>query len=338
MRITRRSAIVTTASAAALTSIAPAFGAEVKPPLQTKIADYKILAHGLRFTEAPVAMADGSVFFVEIPAGNVDRVKADGTFEIFKHTDDGPNGLSIGPDGGLYVARAGSRSGPQDPNAPPVTVFHGSNVRLDPATRDMKILYTQCDGTDLGRCDDLVFDEWGDMWVTDLAGNCVYNARTDGSMIKIAAGDLPSANGIGLSPDRRTLYVALSRPVSKLVAFEITARGTLEQESGKAKPRVLATGTIEDQHFDSLCVEADGSILVCNVGLGLNRYAPDGTLLEQIELTNFWPVNLVFGGPDMKTLFLTGYHAGEKPGVQDGHLITLRWARAGLKMLYRKYA
>jgi gluconolactonase len=335
--ITRRSAVVTAASAAALSNVPMAFAAAAQPPVQTTVKNFKLLAHGLRFTEAPVAMPDGSVFFVEIPAGHIDRVKADGTFEVFLQANDGPNGLSIGPDGALYVARAGNRSGP--PVNPPPTgpEHHGSIARVDIATRDMKILYTQCEGKDLGRCDDLTFDEWGDMWVTDLGANCLYNARADGSAIKVAAGGLTQANGIGLSPDRRTIYVALTR-ARQLVAFTITGRGTLAMDGDKVRARILATVPGDDLHFDSLCVEADGSVLVCNVGQGLCRFAPDGTLIEQINFDNYWPINLVFGGADLKTLYVVGYPAGQKPGMQDGQLISLRWPRPGLKLLYRKYA
>lgn len=301
---------------------------------QTATSDYKILARGLTFTEAPVAMSDGSVVFVEIPAGKLNRVTADGKLSVIVQWTDGPNGAAIGPDGGCYVMKSGSRNRPgAAPTAGPA--LNGSVARVDLASGATKTLYTQVNGRDLGRLDDVVFDEWGDMWITDLSENALYWARTDGSEIRLMASDLPAANGTALSPDHRTLYVLLGREI-QLVSFTITGRGQLATEAGKPKLNRLAKLS-GDFNFDSMGIEADGSVLACAVKAGISRFAPDGALIEQIPFKDFCPVNLSFGGPDMRMLYLTGYPPGSEAGQREGRVISLRWPRPGLKMLYRRY-
>ncbi len=57
------------------------------------------IADGLRFPEGPVALPDGSVVLVEIAAGRISRVRADGTIETVAEPGGGPNGLALGPTG-----------------------------------------------------------------------------------------------------------------------------------------------------------------------------------------------------------------------------------------------
>ena len=69
--------------------------------------DIQIVAEGLRVPEGPVVMDDGSIIVVEIEAGRITRVKADGSKQTIATPGGGPNGLAIGPDGKLYVCNNG---------------------------------------------------------------------------------------------------------------------------------------------------------------------------------------------------------------------------------------
>ena len=69
--------------------------------------EFRTLAEGLQFPEGPVALADGSVLLVEIAAGTLTRIAADGTRSVAANTGGGPNGAAIGPDGKGYVANNG---------------------------------------------------------------------------------------------------------------------------------------------------------------------------------------------------------------------------------------
>src|SRR5258706_7897759 len=66
-----------------------------------------IVTEGLAFPEGPVAMPDGSVIVVEIKAGKLTRVAADGTKSTVADVGGGPNGLAVGADGAMYVANNG---------------------------------------------------------------------------------------------------------------------------------------------------------------------------------------------------------------------------------------
>ncbi|MCA1748587.1 MAG: SMP-30/gluconolactonase/LRE family protein, partial [Sphingomonadales bacterium] len=74
------------------------------------MADFELVAEGLRFPEGPVAMADGSVILVEIAEEKITRVHPDGTKSTVAEPGGGPNGLAIGPDGKLYCCNNGGFS------------------------------------------------------------------------------------------------------------------------------------------------------------------------------------------------------------------------------------
>jgi gluconolactonase len=69
--------------------------------------DIRTVTEGLQFPEGPVACADGSVILVEIAAGSLTQVAADGTKTVVARPGGGPNGAAIGPDGKGYVVNNG---------------------------------------------------------------------------------------------------------------------------------------------------------------------------------------------------------------------------------------
>ena len=71
------------------------------------MAEFELIADGLRFPEAPVVMDDGSVIVVEIEAGRITRCWPGGRKEVVATPGGGPNGLAIGPDGKLYCCNNG---------------------------------------------------------------------------------------------------------------------------------------------------------------------------------------------------------------------------------------
>ena len=74
---------------------------------RSEVAELRQIASGLRFPEGPIAMADGSVVLVEIQSGHLSRVSPDGTITRIAETGGGPNGAAIGPDGKVYVCNNG---------------------------------------------------------------------------------------------------------------------------------------------------------------------------------------------------------------------------------------
>src|SRR2546430_11865881 len=127
---------------------------------------------GLRFTDGPVWMPDGSVLCVELLGGTVVRVQSDGKKAVVSENGGSPNGLAIGPDGAVYVCNSGGYGShdlggltipdsylPQDHTG-------GRIERVDLASGEVTALYRDCDGHDLIGPNDLVFHHTGGVRVT----------------------------------------------------------------------------------------------------------------------------------------------------------------------------
>src|SRR5690606_37621275 len=180
---------------------------------------------------------------------------------------------------------------------------------------------------------DIVFDGDGGFWFTDfgkklddrLMTGALYYARTDGSLIKRAASHLLTPNGIGLSPDGRTLYVAETE-TSRLWRYPVTGPGELSLAPWPSpNGGELVHGLPGYQRFDSMALEENGNICVATlVNGGISVFSPEGELLEFHAAPEGYCTNLCFGGPDLRTAYVTlsGY----------GQLLAVPWARAGLPL------
>ncbi len=308
-----------------------------------KVCDLELreVTTGLRFPEGPVVLPDGALAVVEIESGRVIRVELDGRKSVIAHLGGGPNGAALGPDGALYVCNNGGFNwiyeddGFMRPHGVPEGYAGGSIQRVDLASGAVTSLYTHCGEAQLRGPNDIVFDAHGGFWFTDygkahdrlLDRGAVYYARIDGSRIVEAAFPMITPNGIGLSPDGRTLYVPES-DAGKLWAWPVLGPGELAKEPwpSPAGGKFLA-GVQGYQRYDSLALEANGNICVGTlVEGGISVFAPDGELLEFWRAPERYCTNLCFGGPDMKTVYITlsGY----------GRLVACDWPRAGLKLAY----
>jgi gluconolactonase len=310
----------------------------MKEPCMNLKLQGEVIATGLQFPEGPIAMPDGSVLLVEIAAGRLVRVQPDGRVDVVAELGGGPNGAALGPDGHCYVCNNGGFSWRTDdgftrPTGAPADYSGGAIQRVNLETGSVQTLYTQCDGVALHGPNDIVFDGDGGFWFTDfgktfqdrILRGAVYYARTDGRYIRRAAHPLLTANGIGLSPDGRTLYVAETE-TSRLWSYPVTGPGTLGHEPWPSpNGGRLVHGLPGYQRFDSLAVEEDGNICVATlVRGGVSVFSPAGELLEFHEAPEGYCTNLCFGGPDRRTAFITlsGY----------GQLFAARWPRAGLPL------
>lgn len=284
------------------------------------MAKHTILAEGLRFPEGPVACADGSVVLVEIERRTITRVAADGTVSVVAEMDGGPNGLAVGPDGALYVCNNGgflfqemdglNKVKPGVPEG----YAGGSIERLDPVTGARTVLYTQCGEHRLIGPNDIVFDRHGGFYFTDFGklyprfrmNGGLYYALADGSRIVEVAYPLVMANGVGLSPDGATVYVAETES-GRLWAFDLTEPGVAPPHSGlAAHGGRLVCGLPGHQRLDSLAVDDAGNIHVATLSTGaISVVSPDGVLLEQIMTGDPMTTNVCFGGPDRRTAYAT---------------------------------
>ncbi|MEQ8332639.1 SMP-30/gluconolactonase/LRE family protein [Nisaea sp.] len=301
----------------------------------------RVITDGLMFPEGPIAMPDGSVILVEIGRGTLTRVSPDGTKEIIAEPGGGPNGAAIGPDGHCYVCNNGgfafqrdAQTGNMRPIAQSADYTTGRIERIDLTTGKVERLYESCDGHPLKGPNDIVFDRNGGFWFTDLGKvrardmdrGAVYYAKADGSLIKEVIQPFMTPNGIGLSPDEKTLYVAETEG-ARLYAYPITGEGEV---SRVGFPSSLNGGRLVNadggwRRFDSLALEASGNICVATLMTGGITVAhPDGSTVDFFETADPYTTNICFGGPDLKTAYLTLSWAGQLAAVE--------WPRPGLPL------
>lgn len=297
--------------------------------------DIRLVTDGLEFPEGPIAMADGSVVLVEIKRRTLTRVSAQGRRTVVAELGGGPNGAAIGPDGAVYVCNNGGafgwQAGPLHMPAPLGHAYQGGSIqRVDLATGRFTTLYDSCDGRPLNAPNDIVFDSHGAFWFTCFGQSdgevrrlgALYYARIDGSHIVRWRSELISPNGVGLSPDERTVYMADSM-VGRLYAFVVAAPGELAPQTTFEAGRVVCT-VPGFQWLDSLAVEAGGKICVATLfNGGITVFDPQGAY-EHVPFPDPITTNICFGGADMRDAWVTCSSSGQ--------LYRCRWPRPGLKL------
>src|SRR5665213_2683132 len=285
----------------------------------------RVLATGLEFPEGPVVLPDGSVVLVEIRGQRLTRIWPDGRKEVVAAIPGGPNGAAMGPDGKIHICNNGgfswiaSRGGTMMPGAPaPHEYIGGSIQRVDLVHGKVET----------------VFDRHGGLWFSDLGkrrardmdvGAFYYLKPGMKEIVEGVFGMMP-ANGIGLSPDENTVYVA-ETPTARLWAFDLSAPGEVKPRDviyrGERGKPIAGLGGY--QMFDSLAVEASGNVCVATLISGcISVIAPDGKLVEQVPTGDRVTTNIAFGGPELKTAYITLSGKGE--------LIAMDWARPGLPL------
>lgn len=301
--------------------------------------EFREFATGLKFPEGPVAMDDGSVILVEIAAGRITRVKPDGKTQTIAKPGGGPNGLAIGPDGALYVCNNGAnftyhkRGGLTIPGHAPDSHIGGRIERVDIATGKVDVLYSECDGARLMAPNDLVFDTTGGFWFTDhgtttaqsRTHGALYYAKADGSKIELVLRELLTPNGVGLSPDGKTVYYAETFP-GRLWSLPLVKPGKRGKVEGFT-PGQFVGAYPGLGYFDSLGVEADGAVSVATLlAGGITTFWPGTTKVKHVAIADPLVTNICWGGKAMKTAYITASGTGK--------LLVTTWPRAGLRLAY----
>lgn len=300
----------------------------------------QVVAAGLRFPEGPVPMPDGSVLLVEIARGTLTRVAPDGALSVIAELGGGPNGLAIGPDGAAYVCNNGGFEWIEaDSLLFPGHAANerpcGSIQRVDLTNGEVTTVYDNFEGEPLKGPNDLIFDADGGFWFTDHGQvresgrdhGAIFFAAADGSKISRQRAGMMGPNGVGLSPDGRTLYVSETM-TARLWAMDIVAPGTLAPPPPWAPGRFVGTPPAF-RLLDSLAIEESGRICVGTmVEGGITVFDPDGGRSEFVPLPDVGITNIAFGGPDRRDAYITA--------STTGTLYRVRWPRPGLACFNRQ--
>ena len=307
----------------------------------------RIVASDLWFPEGPVWVGDGSLLVVEIRRKTLTRIWPDGRKSIAAELGGGPNGAAMGPDGHCYVVNNGGFAfrlrddGHWVTAGTPADYRSGRIERVNLDTGKFDVLYDKIGESNIRGPNDIVFDAHGGFWFTDPGKTrqrdwdrgCVCYAKADGSMIREMIFPIHKPNGIGLSPDGKTLYVAETES-TRLWAWDLSGPGEFVTPP-VASPRSphggrLVYGSPTYARFDSLAVEANGNIAIGTLDQGgVSVISPQGGLVEFVPVPGDTHVtNICFGGPNMTKAYVTLSHAGL--------LVELDWPRAGLAQHTRR--
>jgi gluconolactonase len=254
--------------------------------------EFELLIRDLNFPEGP-AWDGHETLYVSNCYGNwITRFRAHRS-DTFLIATDSPftfsktNGMTVDRDGNIYACDFGC----------------GAILKIQPNIQS-EIYVNGYQGQRFQRPNDLAFDPNGNLYFTDP--NHYRRENPDGVIYRIAAGtrevtpvatQLAFPNGIAFSADARTLFVCESA-FNRILKFTVQANGTL------SPPEVfveLPGGDPDGINFDQA-----GNLYVAHFGGGaVYVIAPDGSIKQKLSAPGQRPTNVEFGGPDLRTLFVT---------------------------------
>jgi gluconolactonase len=273
------------------------------------------LAEGFDWTEGPLWRRDkGYLLFSDIPKNTIYKWKDDEGISVFLRPagysgatpagrELGTNGLTLDAMGRLVVADHGNRG----------------IARLNDSIFTRIVLADRYEGKRFNSPNDVIYAPNGDLYFTDppygLAGlnadpakelpfNGVYRLAPNGT-VTLLTRDLTFPNGIALSPDARTLYVAISDGKNPyIMAYDIQADGTV------ARGRIFYDASARVQQglrggLDGMKVDARGNLFATGPG-GILVISPQGKHLGTIVPGDV-VANCAFGD-DGSTLYMTVNH------------------------------
>lgn len=278
---------------------------------------FETVAGPFGFTEGP-AWDGEALLLSDIPANRILRFDPASrkTTDYREDTHEG-NGLMFDAGGRLYGCQGGSGG--------------RRVVRYDLDGKVTEIA-DRFEGKRLNSPNDLAFDARGRLWFTDpryggytadleLGHESVYRAdpQPDGSWtLHRVTHDTTKPNGLLISPDQSTLYVAQSEygvdRKRELRAYPI-------REDGSVGEHEVLHNFYPHRGIDGMCLDAGGNVIATagwqqsGPGPMLYVFAPDGRVLETHPFPYDRPTNCTWGGADLSTLYVTG---------ASGHLVAVR--------------
>lgn len=240
------------------------------------------------FLEGPVFDEAGNLYVTDIPFGRILRIDPLGQWEQVAEWAGEPNGMKFLNHKELLV-----------------TDYRNGLMVCDIATGSVRPYLERRNSERFKGVNDLTFDSRGNLYFTDQGQTGLhdptgrlYRLRPDGRL-DLLLGNVPSPNGVALSPDERVLYLAVTRGnqvwrVPLLEDGSVAKVGAFFTSYGPSGP-------------DGLAVDQRGRVIVANPGLGvawvLGPKAEPEVVLRSCAGASL--TNVAFGGPDRRTLYCT---------------------------------
>ena len=240
------------------------------------------------FLEGPVFDDAGNLYVCDIPWGRVFRINPQGEWALVAEYDGEPNGLKFLQPGTLLI-----------------TDYKNGLMQLDVSTGAVTPYLQRRNSERFKGVNDLIFDAEGNLYFTDQGqsglhdpSGRLYRLRPNGQL-DLLLHNVPSPNGVALSPDGRVLYLAVTRG-------NCVWRVPLLPDGSVAKVSQFFT-SYGPSGPDGLAVDAEGHLLVANPGLGyvwvLNHRAEPVQVLRGAPGSS--TTNLAFGGAGRTTVYVT---------------------------------
>ncbi len=268
--------------------------------------NFEYIAGPFTLTEGP-AWDGGGLLFTDIGNNRVLRYDPpSGACETSRTGTNAANGLMLDRSGRLYACEGKGRR----------------IVRYEP-DGGVTVIADRFEGKRLNSPNDLAIDEQGRIWFTDprygddrsdmeLDHESVFrlDPPPDGvgqRSIRRMTYDTTKPNGLLISPDQRTLYVAQS---DHGVERKRELRGYLINGDQLGPHQVLHDFGAH-RGIDGMCLDTEGNILAATgwrqsgPGPMIHVFAPDGRVLEQHPFPQDRPTNCTFGDADLQTLYVT---------------------------------
>ncbi len=284
--------------------------------------EFEVLAEPMGLTEGPAWDGSG-LLFTNIPNSRVMRYDAaGGEISVIRTGTNNANGLMLDVSGQLYACEGGN----------------GRRMVRYEKNGGVTVLCDNYQGKRLNSPNDLAIDSQGRIWFTDpryggyrddmeLDHESVFRIeqQADGTWMPTRMTfDTTSPNGLLLSPDERTLYVAESKygegQKRELRAYPILEDGTLGQYA-------VLHNFYPHRGIDGMCLDSDGNLIATagweesGPGGMIYVFAPNGRVLETHPLPCNRPTNCTFGGPELRDLYVTSI---------EGHLLRAHTDRRGI--------
>lgn len=240
--------------------------------------DWQLVSKGHKFTEGPAVNDKGEVFFTDVPNGQIYKIGLDGMVSLFADETGNANGLMFGKDGKLYACVSGKKQ----------IVAYTPDGKSEVIAENVS-------------CNDLVVGDNG-IYVTDPENKRVLHIGRDKNVRVVDEKGLEFPNGVVLSPDQSLLYVADTRR-QYVNSYQVQPDGTLRYKQPFHHLHIAPTQT--DTGADGMTVDDQGRLYVAT-RMGVQVCDQPGRVhLILSKPQGSWLSNVVFGGKDLNTLYVT---------------------------------